>query len=307
MCQRDAALDDPSLPLAGLALGSAFPFPPFSSVLAFVPRFEISPETLFREINKRLDRGCRTGYGYDSNNGLFVFFSLVTSQLMIVDVKQIRDPFSRVVVVVRMMRRSAESGSRLLAAVTTPVAQSPCSSTTTTTTTTAAMIKIGSNYGFVALLVSLLTLALITSTSAFTVPPVSRSVSASTCLRAALQTDNDNNNDNDKTVVVESSSSTTNAVPSRRAFLGTGLALAATAMVATLNPQPAEAVGPVKVTLLEPKYFAQPCPPSRPIPGEKAMKGMRGLCVTVDAKLDGGTPKASIAIFLWTAIETVKR
>lgn len=33
------------------------------------------------------------------------------------------------------------------------------------------------------------------------------------------------------------------------------------------------------------------CPPSRPIPGEKAMKGMRGLCVTVQAKLTENAPK----------------
>ena len=87
-------------------------------------------------------------------------------------------------------------------------------------------------------------------------------------------------------------SSTTTALEaeSRRAFIGSSLAFGAAA--ATLGaPQQAEAVGPVKVNLLEPKYYAEPCPPSRPIPGEKAMKGMRGLCVTVDATLETETPK----------------
>jgi len=54
---------------------------------------------------------------------------------------------------------------------------------------------------------------------------------------------------------------------------------------------PAEAVGPVKVTLTNPTYFAEPCPPSKPIPGEKAMKGMKGLCVTVKADLAESPPK----------------
>jgi len=53
----------------------------------------------------------------------------------------------------------------------------------------------------------------------------------------------------------------------------------------------AEAVGPVKLRLENPKYFAQICPPDRPIPGEKAMKGMKGVCVTVDADLAEGSPK----------------
>eukprot|EP00549_Striatella_unipunctata_P020457 CAMPEP_0118704504 /NCGR_PEP_ID=MMETSP0800-20121206/19275_1 /TAXON_ID=210618 ORGANISM="Striatella unipunctata, Strain CCMP2910" /NCGR_SAMPLE_ID=MMETSP0800 /ASSEMBLY_ACC=CAM_ASM_000638 /LENGTH=171 /DNA_ID=CAMNT_0006606407 /DNA_START=189 /DNA_END=704 /DNA_ORIENTATION=- len=40
-----------------------------------------------------------------------------------------------------------------------------------------------------------------------------------------------------------------------------------------------------------PVYTAQPCPKNRPIPGEKAMKGMRGLCVTVNAELVDTAPK----------------
>ena len=49
---------------------------------------------------------------------------------------------------------------------------------------------------------------------------------------------------------------------------------------------PVQAVGPVKINLLNPTYTAIPCPKDRPIPGEKAMKGMRGLCVTVEVDLE---------------------
>mmetsp|Transcript_20522 Transcript_20522/g.30844 ORF Transcript_20522/g.30844 Transcript_20522/m.30844 type:complete len:238 (+) Transcript_20522:152-865(+) len=74
----------------------------------------------------------------------------------------------------------------------------------------------------------------------------------------------------------------------RRTFLATtAAAFAATAV----RPQPAEAIGPVKVTLVNPVYSAQACPPSKPIPGEKAMKGLRGLCVTVKADLESQSPK----------------
>ena len=52
---------------------------------------------------------------------------------------------------------------------------------------------------------------------------------------------------------------------------------------AVLVPLPTSAVGPVKVPLQVVSYTAAPCPKDRPIPGEKAMKGMRGLCVTVKA------------------------
>ena len=50
--------------------------------------------------------------------------------------------------------------------------------------------------------------------------------------------------------------------------------------------QPAQAIGPVKINLLNPTYTAIPCPKDKPIPGEKAMKGMRGLCVTVNVDLE---------------------
>lgn len=83
----------------------------------------------------------------------------------------------------------------------------------------------------------------------------------------------------------------------RRSFLGQSAALSLGALTATqLTPGTggsAEAVGPVKISLKNPQYSAAPCPPSKPIPGEKAMKGMRGLCVTVKADLEGPPEKVS--------------
>lgn len=55
---------------------------------------------------------------------------------------------------------------------------------------------------------------------------------------------------------------------SRRTFLGTS----ATAVIGAAlggDPEQAKAVGPVKLTLTNPVYSAKPCPPERPIPGEK--------------------------------------
>lgn len=52
-----------------------------------------------------------------------------------------------------------------------------------------------------------------------------------------------------------------------------------------------KAIGPVKLTLLNPVYSAKPCPKDKPIPGEKAMKGLRGMCVTVTAELEEAPPK----------------
>jgi len=62
----------------------------------------------------------------------------------------------------------------------------------------------------------------------------------------------------------------------------------------TLTPQlggEANAVGPVKLLLKNVVYSAKACPKDKPIPGEKAMRGMRGLCVTVTADLEEGSPK----------------
>jgi hypothetical protein len=64
-----------------------------------------------------------------------------------------------------------------------------------------------------------------------------------------------------------------------------------TATSLTPPPQPAHAVGPTKINLLNPTYTAVPCPKDKPIPGEKAMKGMRGLCVTVNVDLENAPEK----------------
>ena len=58
----------------------------------------------------------------------------------------------------------------------------------------------------------------------------------------------------------------------------------------------ANAVGPVKIGIINPTYTASPCPKDRPIPGEKAMKGMRGLCVKVKAELAENSPKVREAV-----------
>ena len=58
------------------------------------------------------------------------------------------------------------------------------------------------------------------------------------------------------------------------------------AVVGVVQPKSVNAIGPVKINLLNPTYTAIPCPKDRPIPGEKAMKGMRGLCVTVAVDLE---------------------
>lgn len=79
---------------------------------------------------------------------------------------------------------------------------------------------------------------------------------------------------------------------SRRAFLQTASTLTiASTLSTTIKPDEAEAIGPVKLVLDVKDYSARICPPDRPIPGEKAMKGMRGLCVTVKADLVDQSPK----------------
>ena len=54
-----------------------------------------------------------------------------------------------------------------------------------------------------------------------------------------------------------------------------GLAGSSLVTVMVGQPEPAQAVGPVKINLLNPTYKAKPCPRDRPSPGEKAMKGMK--------------------------------
>ncbi|GMH59633.1 hypothetical protein TrRE_jg8076 [Triparma retinervis] len=78
-------------------------------------------------------------------------------------------------------------------------------------------------------------------------------------------------------------------LPGRRSFVG---GLVTTSVLPLIYSVPsAEAVGPVKIPLNVVSYSAKPCPKDKPIPGEKAMKGMRGLCVTVEAALGDKSPK----------------
>ena len=65
-----------------------------------------------------------------------------------------------------------------------------------------------------------------------------------------------------------------NALSSRREWLVAG-AMTTGVLTTGLPVEPAHAVGPVKINLLNPKYRARPCPRDKPIPGEKAMKGMK--------------------------------
>ena len=90
---------------------------------------------------------------------------------------------------------------------------------------------------------------------------------------------------------------TVNSEPSRRNFLQkatTSLFLPSiltTITTLTNSPPPANAIGPTKLKLKVISYSAKICPPDRPIPGEKAMKGMKGLCVTVIADVLETSPK----------------
>jgi hypothetical protein len=72
----------------------------------------------------------------------------------------------------------------------------------------------------------------------------------------------------------------------RRAFLGQVIAGFIFVHINTISPSDADALaGPVKIALKPKQYSAVICPPEKPIPGEKAMVGMKGLCVTVRAEL----------------------
>lgn len=108
--------------------------------------------------------------------------------------------------------------------------------------------------------------------------------SATTAFQVPFTTTSNNNNNHGTAL---------QATPSRRSFLATSAAVGAAALSApAIQPvAPANAIGPVKLDLKNPTYFAEPCPPSKPIPGEKAMKGLRGLCVTVKAELGEIAPK----------------
>jgi hypothetical protein len=78
------------------------------------------------------------------------------------------------------------------------------------------------------------------------------------------------------------------AISRRHLFFTSAMIVAASK---TFPTQPVNAIGPIKVEMRPTKYTAKPCPPSKPIPGQQAMRGMRGLCVTVDADLIDATPK----------------
>ena len=85
------------------------------------------------------------------------------------------------------------------------------------------------------------------------------------------------------------SSSSLDTASDRRTFFATTAAVLLAG--ATTTTPPAQAIGPVKLELQPTGYTAAPCPPNKPIPGEKAMQGMRGLCVTVQANLMEAPPK----------------
>jgi len=82
----------------------------------------------------------------------------------------------------------------------------------------------------------------------------------------------------------------------RRTFVANSASIITLGTITASNLTPqlggeANAVGPVKVMLKNPVYTAKACPKDRPIPGQKAMQGMRGLCVTVKADLENASPK----------------
>ncbi|CAB9499853.1 expressed unknown protein [Seminavis robusta] len=94
-----------------------------------------------------------------------------------------------------------------------------------------------------------------------------------------------------QTVCHESATSSGNDSASRRAFLAASGFAGMTLISSFSSPPTAQAIGPVKIDLDNPVYSARPCPKDKPIPGEKAMQGMQGLCVTVDVDMKTQSPK----------------
>ena len=99
-------------------------------------------------------------------------------------------------------------------------------------------------------------------------------------------------------MTASSGSNTSNS--SRRRFVSQSVAFGlgtvtastlSTSLTPNVNNGVANAIGPVKIDIVNPTYTAAPCPKDKPIPGEKAMKGMRGLCVQVKAELAESSPK----------------
>ncbi|CAJ1950302.1 unnamed protein product [Cylindrotheca closterium] len=72
----------------------------------------------------------------------------------------------------------------------------------------------------------------------------------------------------------------------RRDWLSGVVTVCGTIAVGSMKPQETQAIGPIRIDLLNPEYSAVPCPKDKPIPGEKAMKGMRPMCVTVEVSLE---------------------
>jgi hypothetical protein len=106
-----------------------------------------------------------------------------------------------------------------------------------------------------------------------------RSLFSSSTLKALQATTTNSNSNNEisrRTVFSKTAQTVATAVATT----------ASVAVVVVAEPKSVNAIGPVKINLLNPTYTAIPCPKDRPIPGEKAMKGMRGLCVTVSVELD---------------------
>jgi hypothetical protein len=106
------------------------------------------------------------------------------------------------------------------------------------------------------------------------------------------------------------SASASASASSRRRFMSTGVAFALGGTTASLvsvdgtnsnnkgnlsGGGVANAVGPIKINIINPTYTASPCPKDKPIPGEKAMKGMRGLCVQVKGELEENSPKVRVS------------
>lgn len=126
---------------------------------------------------------------------------------------------------------------------------------------------------------------LVASCQAFVMPGPGARREAST-QRCSLTTALADDNDGDDALEL------TRNLVSRRSFLVSTASVTGT--VATIIggvPDKADAVGPVKIALIPTKYSAVICPKDKPIPGEKAMVGMKGLCVTVEADMNEATPK----------------
>lgn len=63
---------------------------------------------------------------------------------------------------------------------------------------------------------------------------------------------------------------TDQSINSRRAFVSQGVAFtlgtASASFITGASVEPVNAVGPVKIKIVNPTYSAAPCPPSKPIP-----------------------------------------